>query len=117
MSKLLRRLTFAGTGQYRTVLQNRPTYVDFMSVRSGHYMTPRGGVWHYYRRVPAEFAHFDPRPHIKLSTKIKVKNDPSGARAARIAAGINEGVEAHWRTLAAGKISEARQAYDNAVKI
>jgi integrase len=80
-------------------------------------MTPRGGVWHYYRRVPAEFAHFDPRPHIKLSTKIKVKNDPSGARAARIAAGINEGVEAHWRTLAAGKISEARQAYDNAVKI
>ena len=44
--------------------------------RYGHeYLTVRHGVWQYYRRVPAHFAHLDKRGTVKLSTKIKVAKD------------------------------------------
>ena len=81
------------------------------------YLTERDGVWHYYRRVPSEFAHLDKRPHVKLSTKIKIATDRTGRKAGRIAARMNETLEAYWRSLADNKVSEAKRAYADAVKL
>ena len=74
-------------------------------------------VWHYYRRVPAEYAHLDRRHHVKLSTKIKVATDRSGTKAGRVAAKLNATMEADWRSLADGRAADTKQAYGDAVKI
>jgi integrase len=84
---------------------------------AGHYLTKRNGVWHYHRRVPADYAHLDKRGAVKLSTKIKVANDRAGTKASRIAARMNEIQEAYWRSLAEAKATEARQVYADAVKL
>ena len=83
----------------------------------GQYLTARNGVWHYYRRVPIEYAHFDDRHHIKLSTKIKVANDRTGTKAGRVAARMNETHEAYWRSLVENKAMAAKEAYTDAVKL
>jgi integrase len=83
----------------------------------GQYLTIRDGVWHYYRRVPSCYVHLDKRGSIKLSTKIKAGKDQAGTKAGRIAARMNETLEAYWRSLAETKATEARQRYDDAVKL
>lgn len=47
----------------------------------GDRITKRGGVWHYARRVPRQFASLDRRGVIRVSTKIKVSADRTGIRA------------------------------------
>jgi hypothetical protein len=49
------------------------------------FLTRRNGTWHFVRRVPIEFAHYDARGVVKHSTRIKIANDRSGRRAARVA--------------------------------
>lgn len=66
------------------------------------YLVRRGGVWHYVRRVPLEFAALDKRGIVKISTGIKVGKDPRCIIAGPIAAKINISMEAYWRDLAAG---------------
>jgi len=83
----------------------------------GQYLTARNGVWHYYRRVPIEYAHLDERHHIKLSTKIKVANDRTGTKAGRVAARMNETHEAYWRSLVENKAMAAKEAYTDAVRL
>lgn len=39
------------------------------------FLTRRNGVWHFVRRVPAEFAAFDRRGIIKHSTRVQVSTD------------------------------------------
>ena len=82
-----------------------------------NYLTKRSGVWHYLRRVPAEYAHFDKRGNVKLSTKIRVASDRKGTKAGPIAARMNETLEAYWRGLADRKTAEAKQTYLDAVKL
>lgn len=84
---------------------------------NGQYLSVRNGVWHYYRRVPIEYAHLDKRHHVKLSTKIKVANDRAGTKAGRVAARMNETHELYWRSLAENKAAELKQAYTDAVKL
>lgn len=74
-------------------------------------------MWQYVRRVPGEYAALDRRGIVKLSTKVQVARDRAGTRAARIAAKINEGLEAYWRSLAAKQDADARQAYADAVRL
>jgi integrase len=81
------------------------------------YLTVRHGVWHFLRRVPTEYAHLDRRGNVKLSTKIKVANDRKGTKASRVAAQMNETLEAYWRGLALEKTAEAKQSYLDAVKL
>ena len=81
------------------------------------YLTKRNGVWHYYRRVPTEYAHLDRRHHIKLSTKIKVASDRTGTKAGRIAARMNDTHEAYWRSLDSEKSVNEKQTYLDAVKL
>jgi integrase len=84
---------------------------------TGQHLTVRNGVWHYYRRVPAEYVDLDTRGSIKLSTKIKVAKDRAGRKASRIAARMDETHEAFWRGLVDAKTTEALQSYADAVKL
>ncbi len=87
------------------------------SDRGDDYLTERNGVWHFIRRVPVEFSEFDKRNPIRLSTKIRVARDRKGIKARRVVDQMNIDVEAFWRGAAAGRGAEARQDYDQAVKI
>ena len=45
------------------------------------FLTRRNGVWHFVRRVPAEFSEFDERGIVRHSTKVRVASDRTGRRA------------------------------------
>jgi hypothetical protein len=49
------------------------------------FLTRRSGKWHFVRRVPAEFARFDERGIVKHSTKVRIAQDRTGRRVARVA--------------------------------
>lgn len=78
------------------------------------FLTRRCGTWHFVRRVPAEFAHLDARGVIKHSTKVRIANDRTGRRAARVALRLNEELELHWQTLAGGGARDDLTRYDAA---
>ena len=71
------------------------------------YLTRRNGTWHFVRRVPTEFAQFDPRGVIRHSTKVRVTSDRTVRRATRVADRLNAELEAHWRQLAIDQLSGA----------
>jgi integrase len=81
------------------------------------YLTVRHGVWHFLRRVPAEYAHLDKRGNVKLSTKIKVAADRKGTKASQVAARMNATLEAYWRGLTEERATEAKQQYLDAVRL
>lgn len=83
---------------------------------SGDYLTKREGFWHYARRVPLAFSELDKRGIVRQSTKVRIADDPRGARARRAADQINAEVEAYWRGLIEGQAGEARRRYDAARK-
>ena len=66
-------------------------------------LTKRNGTWHFVRKVPQEVAHLDKRGVIKLSTRVRVSDDRSGAKASRIAVQLNLDLEASWRAEAGGQ--------------
>jgi integrase len=78
------------------------------------FLTRRDGSWHFVRRVPAEFAHFDRRGIIKHSTKVRISQDRTGRRAARIADKLNEELELYWKALADGRSKADLNRYDEA---
>lgn len=77
-------------------------------------LTKRGGVWHFVRRVPPEYVPFDPRGIVKLSTKIKIRDDRGGLKAARVAARLEIDLEAFWRARADGAVEQATIDFDEA---
>jgi len=84
---------------------------------ASEYLIARDGTWHFNRRVPSEYAHLDKRKNVRTSTKVKVANDRTGSKAGRVAARLNETLEAYWRSLVNGKAMQAKQSYSDAVKI
>lgn len=80
------------------------------------YLTKRNGVWHFVRRVPAEFAAHDPRGIIKLSTRVKISADRHGRKAAAIAEQMNLDLEAYWRRCASGERRQAQADYAEATR-
>jgi len=77
------------------------------------FLTRRGGVWHFVRRVPSEFAAFDPRGIVRHSTRVKVSADRTGRRAARVALTLNEELEAFWEGLSRGQAGASLGRYDD----
>ncbi len=78
------------------------------------FLTRRSGTWHFVRRVPTEFAHFDRRGIIKHSTKVRIAQDRTGRRAARVADKLNEELELYWKALAGGRSKADLSRYDGA---
>jgi integrase len=78
------------------------------------FLTRRSGTWHFVRRVPAEFAHVDERGIVKHSTKVRIAQDRTGRRAARVADKLNEELELYWKALANGHSKADLSRYDDA---
>jgi hypothetical protein len=78
------------------------------------FLTRRCGTWHFVRRVPAEFAHLDKRSVIKHSTKVRIAQDRTGRRAARVACKLNDELELYWQSLADGRSNADLSRYDEA---
>lgn len=68
----------------------------------------RGGVWYLVRRVPKEYAAFDQRRFVKLTTGIRVIDDPRGARASRAVDHLNNVLEREWLDLSEGRDPKRR---------
>lgn len=62
----------------------------------------RAGYWALVRRVPKEFSHLDRRSFARISTGIRVADDPRGVRASAVLPYLNADLERHWQDLAAG---------------
>ena len=77
----------------------------------------RNGFWILRRRVPKRFAGFDSRKWVRISTHIRIADDPSAIRAAPIVQQLNRDLEADWLALAAGEKPRERQRYDDALLI
>lgn len=80
------------------------------------YMTRRNGTWQFVRRVPEEFAAFDKRGIVKLSTKVRVARDRQGQRASLIVERMNLDLEAYWQKCAAGEAGRAATDHAEAVR-
>lgn len=78
------------------------------------FLTRRGNLWHFVRRVPSEYAAYDTRVIIRHSTRIRVADDRVGRRALRIAEKMNEDLELHWRSLAVDQSQDSLTRYDEA---
>ena len=78
------------------------------------FLGKRDGWWHFVRRVPAIYAEHDRRGIVKLTTKVRVADDPRGLAAAKIAAKLNADLEAYWRGLFLGDGEDARKRFDAA---
>ncbi|TFV34582.1 molecular chaperone [Bradyrhizobium frederickii] len=74
----------------------------------------RGGIWIYVRRRPPEFAAIEPRVNIRISTRIKIKDDKAGVKAARAARVIESDLEAIWRARAGQGARDAALALEHA---
>ncbi len=68
-------------------------------------LTPqkKAGFWYLIRRVPLAVRHLDKRQLVKMTTGIRIVDDPRGFRAARVIADLNEQLEKDWSDLAAGQ--------------
>jgi len=78
------------------------------------FLTRRRGIWHFVRRVPLEYAALDPRGIVRHSTRVKIADDRTGRRAARVALTLNEELEAYWLGLARGQSVGGLARYDEA---
>lgn len=74
----------------------------------------RAGTWYLIRRVPKAYQHLDKRTFVKLTTGIRVENDPKGGRAALVVAELNLRLEQEWDDLAAGKDPNGARDYERA---
>lgn len=72
------------------------------------------GTWHFVRPVPLEFAAYDGRGVIKHSTKVRVSDDRTGRRAAKIALKLNIELEASWQAAVRAQIEPQFSRYEDA---
>jgi hypothetical protein len=81
------------------------------------YLIQRNGYWQYHRRVPKAYVGLGGKSSrfVTISTKIAIADDRTGAKAARVAARLNEQQEAHWRSLAS--CTPNKQRWQDAVTI
>ena len=78
------------------------------------FLTHRGAMWHFVRRVPTPLAALDPRGIVRLSTHVRIAEDRSGRYAARIAKKLNDELEAFWRSLGHNGTAASAEAYEAA---
>lgn len=81
-----------------------------------NYAVKSDGYWKYRRRVPVEFSDVDKRPFVKVSSRIKIADDPRCIVASSIIDNINGETEIYWQTLADGRVEAAATRFKAAVK-
>lgn len=61
------------------------------------------GFWYLVRRVPMEFVELDKRAPVRLSTGIRIVDDPRGIRASQIVQQLDAELHGYWCDLRAGR--------------
>lgn len=84
------------------------------TMQRGRHLQNRDGIWHFVRRVPITLSGVDKRGIVKESTKVRVADDPRGIRAGKVAAVINDKLEAYWKGIVDGRAEDAKARYDAA---
>lgn len=74
----------------------------------------RDGMWYLVRWVPKAYQHLDTRKVVRLSTEIRVADDPRGIRATPAVRQLDRELKAYWRGLADGQAGEAKKRFDEA---
>ena len=82
------------------------------SVGGPRHLRKRDGIWHYYRRVPAQFQDVDERTFVRVSL-----NTRDLEKAERLKAAIARAVEQRWLALKKGKGADADEQYAGAVEL
>lgn len=67
----------------------------------------REGFWYLVRRVPAQYAVLDRRGIVRLSTGIRICDDPRAVTAQKEVLRLDAELARYWRDLAAGRDPEA----------
>lgn len=76
----------------------------------------RDGIWYLIRWVPKAFQHLDTRKIVRLSTTIRVADDPRAIRARAAVRTLDLELQAYWRGMLDGQAGEARRRFEAAQK-
>lgn len=74
----------------------------------------RGGYWYLVRRVPSQFAAFDDRGIIQISTGIAVADDPRAIRATEAVRKLDDELMRFWEAKRAGNDPDAEARFRKA---
>ncbi|MBS0252709.1 MAG: hypothetical protein JSR78_16765 [Proteobacteria bacterium] len=55
------------------------------------------GFWHLARRVPKIYAHLDRRGVVKISTRMRISDDPRAIRARGVVEKLDAELQYEWR--------------------
>ncbi len=69
------------------------------------------GFWFLVRRVPGEFTAFDRRNPVRISTGIRVADDPRGVKAGEVVARLDRDLARYWKEVRSGKDADADARY------
>ncbi len=73
------------------------------------------GFWYLVRRVPLEFAPYDQRNPVRVSTGLRIADDPRGIRAAQIVGKLDADLIRYWDDKRRGRDPDAAKRYERAV--
>lgn len=74
----------------------------------------RKGFWYLIRRVPREFAAYDDRPLVQVSTGIRIADDPRAYRATEAVKKLDAELVRYWEDKRAGRDRDAEARYARA---
>jgi len=69
----------------------------------------RDGFWYLIRRVPAQYAALDRRGIVRVSTGLRVSDDPRAITARQVVLRLDDELNEYWRDLAAGRDPDAKK--------
>ena len=72
------------------------------------------GFWFLVRRVPGEFSAFDSRKLVRISTGIRIVDDPRGVRAADVVTKLHTELLQYWKDKRRGRDRDAEARYEQA---
>src|SRR3954462_13907832 len=76
----------------------------------------RSGIYYLVRRGPKEFAPFDTRRLVRISTGIRVADDPRAIRAAGVVEKLSAELDLYWQSLRDGRSDDGRHNFEAAQK-
>ena len=74
------------------------------------------GFWFLVRRVPGEFSAYDSRNPVRISTGIRIVDDPRGVRAAQLVAKLHAELVQYWKDKRRGRDRDTEARYEQACK-
>ena len=72
------------------------------------------GFWFLVRRVPGKFALYDKRNPVRISTGIRILDDPRGVRAASVVAKLDAELQRYWKDKRSGRDRDSEARYEQA---